>query len=131
MSEREQIIAAIKAEDIKQEGWELTILQRIKDRYVLGVVRTKMSQISDVYAYDEEEFREELIAVCERVYWQDPKPTFNVHGWASDLNSLLKQRANLYREQGQIWQARGVDEAQKIVEKETQGLVGNFEPPTA
>lgn len=129
MSEREQIIAAIKAENIKQDGWELNILQRITDRYVLGVARTKMSQISDVYSYDEEEFREELIAVCERVPWQDPQPQFDVHKWASELRDRLNRMRDHYSADSDV--LFGVVKAKQLVEKELQELTRHFTPPAA
>ena len=58
-------IQRLKDADISQDGWEDLIINGLPDRYAAGYLQRYTETMDEALGRDEEEFREELIHVCE------------------------------------------------------------------
>ena len=69
MSEQKTIIKKIKKADIEDCSWFDNILEEITDKYAKGYLTKSAEILGNTYDSSDEEYREELLEVCEYNIW--------------------------------------------------------------
>lgn len=70
MSQKTETIHKFRIADIRDDDFPQCVLRTIEDKYARGFLSAKVSQMNDEDRdYREEEFREDLIEVCNWDIW--------------------------------------------------------------
>lgn len=66
---RNAIINLIRNANIQQSGWVESILDQCQDKFAQGYLAAKIENLDDAYSRQEENYREDLLLICEYDIW--------------------------------------------------------------
>lgn len=69
MNEKDRIIQLLETADIQKDDWEFSILNSNTDLYAKGYIRASLSKINEYEYSNVEEYRQQLINVCNWNIW--------------------------------------------------------------
>lgn len=69
MSAQKSAMKFLKSQDITKDGWTDDFLDSIPDLFARGFLSAHIGTLNECFSYEDEEFREELLKVCNWTIW--------------------------------------------------------------